>query len=114
MAAFLERFRKIGHRKVGATTGWKSYPADEITWQGQGLVLRTRPRQIDPRATFHISSNQRLRTSGQTSAEFLDVEVLEGSVDDAGLEVLRALIAAADTRPVVVRRRGEALRAWQT
>lgn len=109
-AGFLERFAKVGHRKVGGSAVGRSFPADEITWRGQGLTLRSRPRQIDARATFHISSNQRLRTSGHTAAEFVDVEILEGALDAAGRLELQALMQACDTRPVVVRMRGEAVR----
>ena len=109
---FLDVFRKVAHRKVGG--GDKSLPADLITWAGiyadQRIVLRTRPRQIEPHATFLISSNQRLRTSGHTSAEFVDVELLEGVLSEAQLGALEQLLQVVDERPVRVRRRSERVR----
>jgi hypothetical protein len=63
---------------------------------------------IEPRESFYTISNHRLRDSyvGR-SGHWVDIEVA-GDCSDEDLALIERLAKAADTRPVQVRRRGDA------
>ena len=106
-ATFDEAFRQIGQRKVGG--GPKTTPHDEILFcgnLGSGILfLTSRVRLIDSNESFYTSSNHRLRDSNVgSSGHWVHIQV-RGECSDAELALIERLAQAADTRPVVVRRR---------
>lgn len=102
----------VARRKVGR--GYKTTAADEITWAGtfRGAAIHavTRVRCIDPLEGFMTNSGMRLRDSfvGR-GGHFVDLCV-HTPIADEDLRELEALARLVDARPVVARRRGEALR----
>ena len=92
--------------------GPKAPGADEIVFCGNlgsgVLFLTSRVHPTDPRESFHTSSNHRLRDSDVgRSVHWVDIRV-RGMCSDADLALIQRLAAAADTRPVRVRRAGPA------
>ena len=106
-ATFDAAFRQIGKREIGG--GPKTVPADELIFCGNlgaGIVfLTSRVRLVEPHESFYTSSNHRLRDSHVGRAgHWVDLEV-RGPCSDADLALIERLAQAADTRPVMVRRK---------
>lgn len=92
--------------------GPKTTAADEFTFcgnLGSGILfLVSRVRLIEPNESFYTSAPHRLRDSHVgRSGHWVDMEV-QGDCSDAELSLIQRLAEAADSRPVRVRRRGEA------
>jgi hypothetical protein len=112
---FEDVFTKIKDEKKGRPQTYaKTTQADERTWagliDGKKVVVRTRPRTITEGESFLTPGNMRLRDSkvGQ-GGHFVDVEVLEGD-SPAVRTKLQQLVEGSDTRPVLVRGKGEPFR----
>lgn len=109
-------FEETSRRKVGETH--YQFGADEIEWRGtsdgpfQGVEIRTRIRREGSNMdTFMVPSVARVRTRSIGSAEYVDVEVIRGTLSKADRSKLAKMAEDIEGsgRKAYVRQKGKTL-----
>lgn len=111
-----DRFTEVSRRKVGNCAS-KTLPANQITWyglfKGQPVCAVSTVRLVMGNlAHFHVHSAARIRAHAWELPGGYCIDLMVESCDrisEEDLLEIGQLAAAADERPVRVRRRGERL-----